>query len=429
MAQEVIMPKAGMAMEEGTVIKWLKREGEAVEQGEPLLEIETDKVNMEVESPASGFLLKILADEGVVVPVTKTIGYIGSQGETVEIPEPVQEAAVAPESAKPATTAAQPAALKHEAGRIAATPLAKTLSSGRGIPLDTLVPTGRQGQILARDIPARATAATPLAKKIAEAQGLPLAGITGTGAAGKIVRDDVLRAASAALTEGQERQPVPLSGIRKVIAARMTKSHLEIPPVTLNSNADVTELSALRKSLNEKQDRHITFNDFAVFAAAGALHAMPEVNIGFAGEGIVENEGIHIGIAVALENGLVVPVLRDADTLGLQEVSLRARDLADRARQGTLLPDDYTGGTFTVSNLGMFGVTSFTPIINQPESMILGVCATEPRLAMDDAGRIEKRLFMGMSLTFDHRCLDGAKAAAFLKRVVFYLEHPIEMLV
>lgn len=429
MAQEVIMPKAGMSMEEGKVVRWLKKIGDAVEAGEPLLEIETDKVNMEVESVTSGFLIKILAQEGETIPVTKVIGYIGAKDETIMQEEPKLPSAPVTEIPS-ASVQKESRHIEHDTGKIPATPLAKVLAAKNNIALDSVQPSGKFGQIIARDIAAvKKKVVTPLARKVAEAKGIGIEDIQGSGKKGRVYRDDVLKAIPQEESKAVKvSTPVPLSGMRKVIAQRMIKSHLEIPPVTLNTKADMTTISRMRLSFNEKRGLRITFNDIIVWIAGRVFKEMPEVNIAFSGEGVVNNEGIHIGIAVALNNGLIVPVLRNTDTFSLGDLSKKAKELIEKAREGALLPDDYSGGTFTVSNLGMYGITSFTPIINQPESMILGVCAIEPTLVMDDEGKLEKHSFMGLSLTFDHRCLDGAQAATFLKRIVYYLENPDEMM-
>ncbi len=436
MAYAVIMPKAGMAMESGKVIRWLKSEGDRVEQGEPLLEIETDKVNMEVEAMNSGVLLKVLAHEGDEVPVVQTIGYIGEAGEAV--PEAVNSSA-APTVKKPANTLAQPAsektAVKLEGGRIPATPAAKRLAKEKGIELSGVTPSGSLGQIKAADVAAVGVLkATPLAKAMAADLGIDLKKVVGSGSGGKVTKADIAPAASvpapsAASSASQEDELRPHSAMRKVIAKRMLSSHLNIPPVTQNCVADVTALMALREKINAMGDVRVTVNDFIVMAVAKTLKEQPHVNASYTDAGLLIKKHINIGVAVALPEGLIVPVIRDADKLALHEISEAAKELQKKAKEGRLLPDNYSGGTFTVSNLGMMGVTAFTPIINEPESAILGVCATEQRLEMDDEGRITKRLKMPLCLTYDHRSIDGAQAAVFSNRVTQLLENPLSMLV
>jgi pyruvate dehydrogenase E2 component (dihydrolipoamide acetyltransferase) len=430
MAQEVIMPKAGMAMEEGKVIRWLKKEGEHVKQGEPLLEIETDKVAMEVEAAASGTLIHILAQEGEIVPVTRVIGYIGNPGE--KIAQAAEDKPAAAEEKKEAAQAAAEnnaaAAMKHEHGKIAATPLAKATARQRGIDLDKVRPSGKLGQILARDIDAvKLAAATPLARKIAEDMQVDIGSVAGSGHNGKVTRADVLAAAPKTSAPGEDELR-PHSAMRRVIAKRMLQSHLEIPPVTQSCVADVTELMALRENINAQNAARISVNDFIILAVAKTLEEQPYINASFTEEGLMVKKHINIGVAVALPEGLIVPVIKDANTLSLRQISETAKALALKAKEGKLSPDEYSGGTFTISNLGMMGVTSFTPIINQPESAILGVCAVTQQLEMDDGGRIQKRMKMGLSLTYDHRSIDGAQAAIFSNRVTELLEHPLMML-
>ena len=428
MAYAVIMPKAGMSMETGKIVKWLKKEGERVETGEPLLEIETDKVNMEVEAMNSGLLLKVIAHEGEEVPVVQTIGYIGEAGEA--LPETEKAAAEQP-AEKPAEMISEKPAVKLEGVRIPATPAAKRLAKEKNMALESITPTGSLGQIKAADVAAAGTAkATPLARAMAADQGIDLNSVTGSGYGGKVTKADISPATAPAMATSEEGELRPHSAMRKVIARRMLSSHTNIPPVTQNCVADVTALMALREQINAgRDDVRITVNDFVVMAVARALMEQPHINASYTDEGLFVKKHINVGIAVALPEGLIVPVIRDADKMPLSGISAAARALSAKAKEGRLSPDEYSGGTFTVTNLGMMGVTAFTPIINEPESAILGVCATEQRLEMDDEGHIEKRLKMPLCLTYDHRSIDGAQAAIFSNRVTQLLENPLAMLV
>ena len=454
MAQAIIMPKAGMAMEEGTILKWLKAEGDQVEQGEPLLEILTDKVNMEVEAQATGTLLKILKPEGAVVPVIQTIGYIGKPGEILAdaaVGEsssgkaPVASAPAEPSPAQSPSGTTQPGTAQVNLfGKIAATPAARRLASEREIDLNKVRPTGLMGEIKFRDVlNFKPVLASPLARKIAEVNGLDLASISGSGHDSKIMKQDVAMklqeqaapgasVATAATLASTASEPAvlvkPLKGIRKIIAERMLKSHLEIPPVTLNVKADVTELAKLREQINSAAAVKFTYNDFILKACAIALKAYPMINSSLAGNEIIQKEAINIGMAVALEDGLTVPVIKNTDRLSMSDLSATAKELSAKARSGSLSLDDLQGGTFTVSNLGAFDVISFNPIINQPESAILGVCAIEDVLKMID-GKIEVRKIMGLSLTFDHRIIDGALGAMFVKKIKTILENPLQILI
>ncbi len=379
MAYSVIMPKAGMMMETGRVIRWLKKEGEQVESGDPLLEIETDKTTMEIEAGESGVLLKIRAGADAEVPVTQTIGYIGKPDEPLPMDEPIR---VMREKQTMSHTWMRPkAAMRTDTG-VLATPAARALARQKGVPLGSVQPSGSFGQIKAADVAAH----------------------------------------------GGNRL-VPHSAMRRTIARRMLQSHTDIPAVTQHSIADVTAMTAMRSELNARADgTHLTVNDFVVKAAATALKEQPHINVSFSPEGLVIKDHVHIGIAVTRKDGLIVPVLKDADTLSIEQISNNAKTLFDKARTGKLLPDEYTGGTFTVSNLGAYGVTVFTPMINPPESAILGVCAIEQRLEMDNDGKIEKRLKMGLSLTYDHRSIDGAQAALFTARIIELLQKPARLI-
>jgi pyruvate dehydrogenase E2 component (dihydrolipoamide acetyltransferase) len=433
LAHKVIMPKAGMAMEEGKILRWFIKEGEWIEKGDPLLEIETDKVNMEIESMDTGYLLKIVKGEGEVVPVTKTIGYIGEKGEIIEEEAEdgtggkVAQNLLADNTKAALETPNSIGKLEQSAGKVPATPLAKTLAKEKGIDIKGITGTGSFGEIKARDIEkAGRIKATPLASRIANDKGIDISSIEGSGHLGKVRKEDI------EIFERQEEKAdalrIPLKGMRKIIAERMLKSHTEIPTVTLNAKADVTELYEIRKQINQSGRNRITINDFILKAAASALKESPYINASLEGDEIVQKEEINIGMAVALEEGLIVPVIRNADKLSLNDISKRAKDLAKRARDGKLSPDEYKGGTFTVSNLGMYGIVSFTPIINQPESAILGVCSIEEELKMI-GGKIEERKVMGLSLTFDHRVVDGAQSALFLNKIKSLLENPLELVI
>ena len=428
MAYKVIMPKAGMAMETGKIINWLKNEGDIVETGEPLLEIETDKVNMEVEAMNSGVLLKILAHEGDEIPVVQTIGFIGEKGEAIPEAHDQPDNQTTIEKAK-MEPARQAVALNNTEEKIAATPAAKRIAREIGIDLKEVTPSGSRGQIKAIDVSSAKTEtkATPLAKAMAADIGVDVAGIAGTGFAEKVTKADVA-AMQSAVQSTDETTLIPHSAMRRAIAKHMLQSHQQIPPVTQSCVADVTELLVLRKKINTG-DMRISVNDFIIRAVAKTLKEQPRFNASYTEEGLLLKKHVNVGVAVALPEGLIVPVITDADQLTLGGISQQAKKLADKAKEGKLLPDEYAGGTFTVTNLGMLGVAYFTPIINQPEVAILGVCATEQRLEMDESGAIVKRMKMGLCLTYDHRCIDGAQAAIFSNRIVELLENPVTMLV
>jgi pyruvate dehydrogenase E2 component (dihydrolipoamide acetyltransferase) len=440
MAGSIIMPKTGMAMEEGVIIQWLIKEGDVVEKDDIIAEIETDKTTMELECDFSGTILKILHFDGETVPVTKVIAWVGEPGEAIP-EEEVDRAPVTVQSGNAAESPAGPEAAAEEAAalptsgdgdKIKATPAARRLAADRGVELSSIAPSGRSGEIRAGDVKAYQGAgivkATPLAKKIAGMQGIDLKDVQGTGSRGKIYSRDIPSVAMTGGLQAGEDTRVPLTKIQKITGKRMLQSHTEIPPVTIHTKADVSDMLEIRVSLKQKSGLSLTINDFVLRAAILALKDNPRVNSVLDGEDLVYKGEINLGVAVATDRGLLVPVLKHAAHYSMTDLSSEARQLAERARDGKLAQDDLEGGTFTVSNIGKFGITAFTPIINQPEAAILGVCAVTDELKMVD-GQVVSRSYMGLSLTFDHRIVDGAESAQFLKTIKDYLEDPLAMLV
>lgn len=420
MATAVIMPKAGMAMETGTISRWLKKTGDPVKKGEPLLEIETDKVSMEVEAEVAGVLLAVLAEAGAVVPVIQTIAWIGAAGEAV--PAVVQKvAAVKAVTVNPVSEVnkVQEVTLvtpKSLSGKIAATPAAKKLAKEKGIALSSLTPASASGIIKRRDVEAKANIRiTPLARKIALARGVDLQSVKGTGPLGKIMLADI---------EALPRPPtkIPLVGMRKVIAQRMTQSKREIPEVTLTLSADVSALLALRAKLKAEGQAY-TVNDFIMAAVVKALSESPMVNATLENDVIHSWPDVNLGVAVGLDNGLVVPVIHKAQAYSFAELAAFAKEQVALARAGKLMPDAFMGGTFTITNLGMYGVEHFNPIINLPQVAILGICAAQERLFLEQ-GQVKARTMMPLCLTHDHRVIDGVCGMNFLNKVKGYLESP-----
>jgi pyruvate dehydrogenase E2 component (dihydrolipoamide acetyltransferase) len=383
MARGVIMPKTGMTMEEGTVVRWLKRPGDTVTRGEPIAVIETDKVTMDLEAEDSGTLLSVVHGDGEVVKATEIIAWVGEPGETIDAPS------------SSCAVSAQPAELAH----VSAAP----------------PPTARNRP-----------RATPSARRLAAAAGVSLSALRGTGPEGAVRARDV----EAWAAEARREAPAgaPMTGARKRIAEKMLRSHQTIPAVTLVARADVTELAEIRDKINAGDRPRLSFTDFIIRAAALALREHPVLNSTIRGDRVVPQADITIGVAVALPDGLMVPVIREADTLTVRRISECRSDLAERARRGTLKADECTGGTFTITNLGMYGVTEFTPLINEPESAILGVGAIEEVLRRGPSGNIESRRIVSLCLTHDHRHIDGAPAAMFLGRVKAFLENCWTML-
>lgn len=414
MAFEIKMPQLGLTMEEGTVAQWLKQEGDTVAKGDVLLEITTDKLTSEIESEADGVLLKIVAKEGEDVPVKGLLGYIGEAGETVGDAAPAAApAAAAPAPAEvPAAAPAPVPAAKADGSRIRISPLARKTAAKLGVDYQNLTGSGPSGRIVQKDILAAAEAAKQQPAPVAE---VPAAAPAPAAKSGELE-----------LMDGDE--VVKLAGMRKVVAERMAKSAREIPTVTQNVKIDVTKLVAFRKQINETSGQKFSMNDFILKAVANALRANPHILVSIDGNQIIKRAHVNLGMAVALDDGLIVPVIRDADKLSLSQISATAKDLAVRARENKLAMDEYKGSTFTISNLGMFGVETFDPIINQPDAGILGVCAVQDELDMDDEGNIFKKQVMRISFTFDHRLIDGAVAAKFELAIKELLEDPMRIL-
>ena len=383
MAQDVIMPALGMAQETGKVIRWLKTEGDAVDAGEPLAEIETDKVTVELESPTAGILAGIRAAEGDDVPVGETIAFVIAVGESV--PERgAARAATPPEVAPPSPTAAT----RETAAAVA--------------------PPG----------PGRALA-SPRARRIAAERGIDLAALSGSGAGGAILAADV-EGTPSGMDEGSLR----VSGIWRAMAARTTESWQSVPHFYLRREVDATRLESWHSSVRAKpgHDR-VSRTDLLVKVAAEALGRHPRVNSSWRDGAVVPFESIGVGIAVAVEEGLVVPVVRDADRLSLAEIMSRRLELVDAARAGRLRPDDVTGGTFTISNLGMYGVDSFDAIVNAPQAALLAVgrIADRPWVV---GGELVVRPVLTLTVSFDHRVVDGARGAEFLDTLASLVDEP-----
>lgn len=416
MAYELIMPQLGLTMEEGTVSQWIKHEGDEVKIGDIILEITTDKLTNEVASEYDGTLLKIVAQEGDDIPVKGLLAYIGQPGEALGGDTPVAPAAseVAPAPAIVASVAVPVAA---DGKRTRISPLARKTAAKLSVDYSNIIGTGTCGRITQKDILAAAQAPKSVPAPVAAAAvAAPVAA----------PEKKAVPATSLELMEGDT--VVKLAGMRKVVAERMLKSHTEIPPVTQNIKVDVTKLMKFRKTLMAETGKKYSVNDFILKATAKSLRAHPEILVSYDGDKIIQRAHVNLGMAVALDAGLIVPVIRDADKMGLDQLSDTAKDLATRAKENKLTSDEYRGSTFSVSNLGMFGIETFTPIINQPDAAILGVCAIQDELAMDDEGTIYKKQVMRLSMTLDHRLLDGAVVAKFEMDLRDMLENPMSIL-
>jgi len=429
MATKVIMPKLGMAMSEGTVVKWLKEDGAEVQAGEPVVVVMSKKITYEVEAPASG-ILRPVAKPKDVRGVGQVIGWVTAAGEEiaeeeVEAPPPEEAPAAVAEPAKvPAPGAPEPAVAGE---RVPSSPAARRLAKELGVDITRVTPSGRR--ITETDVQQyyeeqSRVEATPLARRMAEEEGLDLAQIEGTGPGGRIIEEDVLRAleGTGVPAAGPPRS-IPYLGMRQAIAEQMVYSLQSMAQLTITAKADVTELKSTREALAARWECKVSYTDLLVKAVVVALREHPLLGSKLENDEIVMPQEVNVGVAVALEDGLIVPVVRNADRLTVPEIGEAIRDLAERARTNALNLDEVTGATFTITNLGMFGVDAFTPIINPPEVAILGVGRIFEELALLD-GQIVGRSRMVLSLTIDHRIVDGAPGAKFLQTLVALLEHP-----
>ena len=448
MPKEIYLVKVGMNMTEGVVEEWYIADGATVDQGELLYRLETEKVNLDVDAETSG-IVKHVVDEGVTMKPGDVVGYIYAADETIPdlLPQAAAPAAATatesdPTAASPARQAAAPAA----DGRILSSPAARRLAGELNVDVAALNGSGPGGRIVEADVQAAADAArpaapspsSPMARKLARELGVDLAQVRGSGPGGRITKEDVERAAATppplaaapTFASGEDRT-VPVRGMRKTIATRMFESLQSSAQLTMDMDANMDDAVKLRNQLvDEWQDEGVrpTYTDLVIRAAAKALEKHPLMNSVFGDAEMILRGDINVGMAVALEEGLIVPVVRHANRLSMKELAQESGRLAQAARDGALTPDDLQDGTFTVSALGMFGVDAFTPIINAPQSGILGVNRLRDDLKWV-GDQPTKTQVMRLSLTWDHRALDGAPAAQFLAAVRDLLEAPFRLLV
>ena len=457
MATSIVMPQLGYDMREGTVVRWIKQEGDEVVANEVIAEIETDKAIVEFKPTTGGVLRRIVAGEGEAVPVGQLIAVIGDADEALpdELAGPAAAEAPAP-APEPAAAAAATPADPHVApsGEVRASPIARRLARERGVDLVSITGSGPGGRIVEADVLAAAEAATaaaiagrilasPLARRLAREQGLNLATIAGTGPGGRIVEADVTAAAAAlaaappapgpateaapALAEGAER--ADLSRMRLAIASVTSGSKREAPHFYVAADIDMTSAMSLRRDINDElpASSRVSVNDLIVKASALAIGNHPKFNSFFRGDHLQMNPSVNVGIAIALESGLIVPGIPQCESKTLAQIAAASRDLVDRANNGTLQAEEYTGTTYSVSNLGMFDVDSFTAIIFPPHAAILAVGAVKEQPVARD-GQLAIAEIMKATLSVDHRVADGAEAAQFLMEIKRLLEKPVSLL-
>ncbi len=411
MATKVVMEALSPTMEEGRLVEWKKQEGDTVAVGDVLAEVETDKAVMELVARVGGTLLKELVPAGGTVPVAATVAWIGEPGEPIDGGSPA--AAPAPATAIPAAAPA-PSRPPVVAPASAPAPAAPPVAAAPSRPAAPAT----SGRIKA----------SPLARRMAAEHGVDLQQIAGSGPEGRIIRRDVeqWQPGVAAALPSEGFTDVALSPVRKTIARRLVQSIGPIPTYYLTTEADMERAWDARESLLARDQGRFSFNDLLIRAAAAALRQHPWVNAWWMDDHVRQWHDIHIGVAVAIEDGLITPVVRHADRKTLRDISAEVRELAGRAREKKLKPEEYTGSTFSISNLGMFGIDEFTAVINPPEAAILAVGRIEPRAVVVD-GAVQVRRRMRMTLSCDHRVIDGATGAAFLQTLVGMLENPLAL--
>ncbi|HKO57452.1 MAG TPA: dihydrolipoamide acetyltransferase family protein [Thermoanaerobaculia bacterium] len=416
---EIIMPKMGDAMSEGKVVRWYKKAGDAVKKGEPLLEIETDKVNLDLEAESDGTLSDLQAEEGAVVPVGGVLAHILGEGEKAA---PAKAEKPSPESRR-ATDKKD--SVKHSTGEYGEAIEMKGPRVDKTGPAPAQQPSGESDR----------RKSSPLARKMARELGVSLDAVQGSGPKGRIVAADVKNfrgappAPSAAPRAPQQQltaNRIPLSGMRRTIAKRLAESTGPIPHFYLTADYDVTQLMAVRQQLIDIEGVKISLNDFIIRAAALALRHHPFVNASWGDDFIGQHAEVHIGVAVSTPEGLITPVVRDADTKSVRQIAEEVRALADKAKNRKLTPNEYQGSTFTISNLGAWGIEEFTAIINPPNVAILAIGAAEARPVVIDR-QVVIRERMKITMSCDHRVIDGAAGAEYLRTLRQYLEQPLRL--
>lgn len=445
MAKVIIMPKLGFTQDAGRVVGWHKQVGDTVTKGEAFFDVHTDKSVVTMDATVDGVLLKIVAELDTDLPVFTPIAVVGEAGEDPDAALKAHVMDVAPDKAVEADYEQEPeqkaASASVEAPRVAEkdlklTPKARRIIKEKGYDLNSIVQiqgTGFQGGITAKDIKA-----SPLARKIAEKTGVDLAAVAGTGAQGKVMKEDVKQAArrpAGPRTDGEKKiaSVVPYDGVRRIIGQRLSESKFTAPHLYFTDSVDTTKLTEFRKIINEQGDMKVAVSDLLIMAASKALRKFSGINSSLVDDKIVTYESTNVGIAVAGDRGLIVPVVKNVQEKSLSQVAAETRELVARAKEGRLAPQEYSGSTFTISNLGMFGIENFTAIINPPEAAILAVSSVRKKPVVitnaEGEDEIVIRPMMNIQLSVDHRIIDGLLAAQFVGYLKGLLEEPIKILI
>lgn len=407
---EVIMPKMGDGMEEGTLLEWLKKDGEKVKSGEVIGTIQTDKATIELESPGTGILTGFLLKGGETIPVGRPIAAILRDGETLPVGWGLGGAATtstgapAPTHEAPTTTVTVAAPVAESVGRVKVSPLAKKIAAEKGIDLAAVKGSGPGGRIVEKDVLSAESA--PVASTPAPIAPVALPNVAATA----------------------EDEVVPLNRMRQITGKRTQESKQQVPHFYVTVEVDVEKILALRAMFEEEESGKVSINDFVVKACTLALRDMPEVNAIFQGTTVLQQGAVHIGIAVAVPDGLTVPVIKNANTMTLRQLSTKAKELAKKAKENKLGMDELTGSTFSISNMGMLDVDNFIAIVNQPNSAILAIASVRKKVVATDEDEVEIRSRMNITCSFDHRVVDGAIGAKFINVVKAYLENPTRLM-
>lgn len=460
MAEVIKMPKLGLSMQKGTIVKWLFKEGERVRKGDPIAEIETEKIVNEIESPIDGVLLKIYVQEGETVPILTPLGVIGKIGEKIDINKEKDKLEREEKNKDKNISNAKEdnKSSKSEiilTGEIKASPVAIKYAKKANIKIGKIKGTGPGARILKKDVKRYLREnnmpilkeenygnekISPCADRLSKEMGIDIDKVEGSAPGGRIIKRDIERYIKlndfkkeniVEQYEGKSGKDIgkriPYTGMRKIIGDRLSQSKFTAPHIYFTISADMSKIQKLTDSFKKTSTPNISINDFIVFAVAKVLSEQPKINCSLIGEEIIYHKDINIGVAVALEEGLIVPVVRNADKKSLLTLSREIKGFIKLSRKGKLLPDDYKGGTFTVSNLGMYGIEQFTSIINPPEAAILAVGAIKKVpivIEEENKDKIEIRSIAKFTLSVDHRLIDGAIAAKFLNQLKYYLEFP-----